>query len=171
MKRWRDGEMALRWAAAGMEAARDQFRRVKGYRQLPELAAKLEAATADQPDSLDVAVQADGIMKMWRRRHQSSTEHVTSSDRLSYTKGDRLCDGRPLPDRANRALTPRRSNVRWRTWSCRKERSSIQTAGRTARRRTSLTRLKHLGITQSVGGVQRARSERHLSAGLSCQAS
>ena len=56
VKRWRDGEMALRWAAAGMEAARNQFRRVKGYRQLPQLATKLEAATADQPDSLDLAV-------------------------------------------------------------------------------------------------------------------
>ena len=55
VKRWRDGEMALRWAAAGMEAARDQFRRVKGYRQLPELAAKLEATTAEEPDTLDMA--------------------------------------------------------------------------------------------------------------------
>ena len=56
VSRWRDGTMALRWAAAGMEAARDQFRRVKGYRQLPELAAKLEAATGSQPDVLDPAV-------------------------------------------------------------------------------------------------------------------
>jgi len=50
VKRWRDGEMALRWAAAGMEAARSQFRRVKGYRQLPQLAAALTTATADQPE-------------------------------------------------------------------------------------------------------------------------
>ena len=54
VKRWRDGEMALRWAAAGMEAARSQFRRVKGYRQLPQLAAALEAATADQPELLEL---------------------------------------------------------------------------------------------------------------------
>lgn len=60
VKRWRDGEMALRWAAAGMECARGQFRRVKGYRQLPELARRLEAATADelQPGTLDLAVTA-----------------------------------------------------------------------------------------------------------------
>jgi putative transposase len=58
VKRWRDGTMALRWAAAGMEAARSQFRRVKGYRQLPQLAAALEAATADQPDTLDLRVTA-----------------------------------------------------------------------------------------------------------------
>ena len=56
VKRWRDGTMALRWAAAGMEAARDQFRRVKGYRQLPQLAAALETATADEPGTLDLAV-------------------------------------------------------------------------------------------------------------------
>jgi len=54
VKRWRDGEMALRWAAAGMEAARRQFRRVKGYRQLPHLAAALQAATADQPGLLSL---------------------------------------------------------------------------------------------------------------------
>ena len=63
MKRWRDGEMALRWAAAGLACAQGQFRRVKGYRQLPELARRLEAITADQIDDLDLS-QADAIMKM-----------------------------------------------------------------------------------------------------------
>jgi transposase-like protein len=58
VKRWRDGEMALRWAAAGMEAARSQFRRVKGYRQLPQLAAALAVATADEPGLLDLRVTA-----------------------------------------------------------------------------------------------------------------
>ena len=56
VKRWRDGEMALRWAAAGMACAQDQFRRVKGYRQLPELARRLEHVTADKLDDLDLAV-------------------------------------------------------------------------------------------------------------------
>ena len=41
VKRWESGEMALRWAAAGMVAAEAQFRRVKGYQQLPALAAAL----------------------------------------------------------------------------------------------------------------------------------
>jgi putative transposase len=45
VKRWRDRTMALRWAAAGMESARSQFRRIKGHRQLPQLAAALKAAT------------------------------------------------------------------------------------------------------------------------------
>jgi len=49
VKRWQHGEMTLRWTAAGMLAAEQQFRRVKGYRQLPHLLAALEHATADNP--------------------------------------------------------------------------------------------------------------------------
>lgn len=56
VSRRRDGTMALRWAAAGIQPARDDLHRVKGYRQLPELAAKLEAATSSQPDVLNPAV-------------------------------------------------------------------------------------------------------------------
>jgi hypothetical protein len=33
--RWRDGQMALRWAAAGMLEAGKQFRRVNGHLHLP----------------------------------------------------------------------------------------------------------------------------------------
>jgi transposase-like protein len=45
VKHWESGEMALRWAAAGMLAAQTQFRRVKGYRELPLLAVALQQAT------------------------------------------------------------------------------------------------------------------------------
>jgi putative transposase len=55
VKRWQHGEMALRWTAAGMLAAEAQFRRVKGYRQLPALLTALAEATADQPGA-DVAL-------------------------------------------------------------------------------------------------------------------
>ena len=55
VKNWQHGEMALRWTAAGMLAAADQFRRVKGYRQLPRLLAALEQATADEPGLLDLS--------------------------------------------------------------------------------------------------------------------
>jgi putative transposase len=54
VKRWSSGEMALRWAAAGMLAAECQFRRVKGFRELPQLAAALERATVDEPGVLDI---------------------------------------------------------------------------------------------------------------------
>jgi hypothetical protein len=42
VKRWRDGEMALRWTAAGMLEAERQFRRVIGYRDLGKLAVAVE---------------------------------------------------------------------------------------------------------------------------------
>ncbi len=42
VKRWRSGEMALRWTAAGMLEAERQFRRVVGYRDLPKLIAAIE---------------------------------------------------------------------------------------------------------------------------------
>lgn len=49
VKRWQDGDMRLRWAAAGMLAAQAQFRRVKGYQQLPALAAALARTVGAQP--------------------------------------------------------------------------------------------------------------------------
>ena len=55
VKHWSSGDMALRWAAAGMTAAQAQFRRVKGHRQLPQLAHALERAVGYQPAVSDVA--------------------------------------------------------------------------------------------------------------------
>ena len=46
VKRWQDGQMALRWCAAGMVEAAKQFRRVNGYLHLPALRAALEAEIA-----------------------------------------------------------------------------------------------------------------------------
>ena len=46
VKRWRDGQMALRWCAAGMVEASKQFRRVNGHRHLPALRAALERHVA-----------------------------------------------------------------------------------------------------------------------------
>ena len=37
--RWREGQMALRWCAAGMTEAGKQFRRVNGHLHLPALRA------------------------------------------------------------------------------------------------------------------------------------
>ncbi|MGO9040956.1 MAG: IS256 family transposase [Mycobacterium sp.] len=46
VKRWRDGQMALRWCAAGMVEAGKQFRRVNGHLHLPTLRSALERQTA-----------------------------------------------------------------------------------------------------------------------------
>jgi putative transposase len=46
VKRWRDGQMALRWCAAGMVEAGQQFRRVNGHLHLPTLRIALEREVA-----------------------------------------------------------------------------------------------------------------------------
>jgi putative transposase len=42
VKRWQDGQMVLRWVAAGMGEAAKQFRRVNGYLYLPALRVALD---------------------------------------------------------------------------------------------------------------------------------
>jgi putative transposase len=46
VKRWQDGQMVLRWVAAGMGEAAKQFRRVNGFLHLPALRAALERTVA-----------------------------------------------------------------------------------------------------------------------------
>jgi putative transposase len=46
VKRWQDGQMVLRWVAAGMGEAAKQFRRVNGYLHLLALRAALDATIA-----------------------------------------------------------------------------------------------------------------------------
>ena len=45
VKRWRDGQMALRWCAAGMVEAGKQFRRVNGHLHLRALRDTLNKVT------------------------------------------------------------------------------------------------------------------------------
>ena len=53
VKRWRDGQMALRWCAAGLVEASKQFRRVNGHLHLPALRAALQRHVAAQTDQTD----------------------------------------------------------------------------------------------------------------------
>jgi transposase-like protein len=46
VKRWRDGQMALRWCAAGMAEAAKQFRKVNGFLHLPALRRAVDAEVA-----------------------------------------------------------------------------------------------------------------------------
>jgi putative transposase len=46
VKRWQDGQMVLRWIAAGMVEAAKQFRRVNGHLHLPALRAALDQTIA-----------------------------------------------------------------------------------------------------------------------------
>src|SRR5215211_3308748 len=54
VKHWQSGDMCLRWTAAGMLVAEQQFRRVIGYRDLAKLVIAIErhaliAVPKDQP--------------------------------------------------------------------------------------------------------------------------
>jgi putative transposase len=44
VKKWQGGDMKLRWVASGLLFVEGQFRKVKGYRELPQLVAALKAA-------------------------------------------------------------------------------------------------------------------------------
>jgi putative transposase len=55
VKRWQDGQMVLRWVAAGMGEARRQFRRVNGFLHLPALRATLDATVVVTPTKEDAA--------------------------------------------------------------------------------------------------------------------
>jgi hypothetical protein len=56
---WRDGQMVLRWTAAGMLNAERSFRRVKGYKQMPTLITALSGPahpnTAHRPETVGTA--------------------------------------------------------------------------------------------------------------------
>ncbi|MCP4933159.1 MAG: IS256 family transposase, partial [bacterium] len=58
VKRWRDAKMALRWTAAGMLEAQKGFRRIRAYRELPQLRAALKAHQARHQGNDDLDQQA-----------------------------------------------------------------------------------------------------------------
>ena len=59
VKRWRDGEMALRWCAAGMGEAAKQFRKVNGFLHLPALRTALDAYVASGVTPIDYNKEED----------------------------------------------------------------------------------------------------------------
>ena len=56
VKRWRDGQMALRWCAAGMVEASKQFRRVNGHLHLPALRSRPRTACRRQTVGPDCTI-------------------------------------------------------------------------------------------------------------------
>lgn len=53
--RWRDGQMVLRWTAAGMLNAERSFRRIKGYKQMPQLVDALRRHVNPDADTAGAA--------------------------------------------------------------------------------------------------------------------
>ncbi len=60
VKRWRDGQMALRWCAAGMVEASKQFRRVNGHLHLAALRTALEQHVRTETVGADCNTQDVG---------------------------------------------------------------------------------------------------------------
>ena len=54
VKRWRHAGMALRWTAAGMQEAAKGFRRLKAYKQLPQLKAALAALPSSHATNMTI---------------------------------------------------------------------------------------------------------------------
>src|SRR3990170_1811277 len=48
VKRWQGGDHIARWTAAGLLEAEKKFRKVRGYRELKELAGKLNPRSTPQ---------------------------------------------------------------------------------------------------------------------------
>jgi hypothetical protein len=54
VKRWSSGESGAALGRRGDAGRQGQFRRVKGYQELPQLTLALERATAEEPGLLDL---------------------------------------------------------------------------------------------------------------------
>jgi putative transposase len=54
VKRWQNGDMCLRWTAAGMLEAEQQFRRIIGHADLAKLAARVEREVTLQPNTAPI---------------------------------------------------------------------------------------------------------------------
>ena len=50
VKRWHDGDQRERWVGSGLLVAEKQFRRIQGYRQIPNLLRELEALTPSKAE-------------------------------------------------------------------------------------------------------------------------
>jgi len=53
VKRWRDGQMVLRWVGAALQEAERGFRRIRGYKDMPKLVAALRAHDAQLVEPLE----------------------------------------------------------------------------------------------------------------------
>ena len=59
VKRWQSGDMCLRWTAAGMLEAEQQFRRIIGYSDLAKLAVAVERDIAARRSSKTLLATAE----------------------------------------------------------------------------------------------------------------
>jgi len=62
VKRWQNGDMCLRWTAAGMLEAETQFRKIIGYSDLANLALAVERDLATHRASVHPASKEDTLI-------------------------------------------------------------------------------------------------------------
>lgn len=55
VKRWKDGQMTLRWIAGALSDAKQRFRKLRGYRDIKVLLAALKATSAQSADARRMA--------------------------------------------------------------------------------------------------------------------
>ena len=85
VKRWRDGDMRLRWTAAGMLEAETRFRKVQGYRGLATSPSRSNATSlvaarvSSTPEPRRTPRHSLCNHDNWDCRHQSSTTHGATS--------------------------------------------------------------------------------------------
>jgi len=79
VKRWRDGDMAMRWCAAGMVEAGKQFRRVNGHLHLASLRAALEREAAESVG----ATCHDDLVFMWSDRPRARRSPARVADLIA----------------------------------------------------------------------------------------
>jgi len=65
VKRWREGQTAVRWVAAGVLEAVTGFRRLKGHKAMPQLVAALRAR--DQQFGIADTVEHVACRRLSRR--------------------------------------------------------------------------------------------------------
>lgn len=64
VKHWQSGDMTLRWTAAGMLEAEQQFRHVIGYRDLAKLALAIELDLTAKTTRSPTAEQAATLVRL-----------------------------------------------------------------------------------------------------------
>jgi len=62
VKSWKSGDMRLRWSAAGMLEAENQFRRIIGYRDLAKLALAVEREVAATAATSTMSTEAEEVI-------------------------------------------------------------------------------------------------------------
>ncbi len=111
VKRWRDGQMALRWCAAGMVEACTQFRHVNGHLHLPALriAAILVEILPRTMGANQGRASMAGAASRGQRLHHPGINWLTSAER--HTRPRHVDVSPPVTDNVTGGETSM-----WRPW-------------------------------------------------------